>query len=320
MRTSAEKQKPASQKEENTGSNNSAYSKNVAPFQNNSGALASQLKEMAGKSPLNPLVKPVQLKSEKVIQRAGHAEDLLILPDWIVKRTDAIEIGQYTSGQIPIGNAPNFQGPFYSKAALMIALGGLGINLSQAQDDKISEMEQTIAPNGKGYMLLSNATSGMVNPELRDLKLGKHSASGTDQERHGVTGFSKTFKIFRHDMMDKFSGSSDRGFRDEDRWKTSMLGDNLDELNQMLGVAGNQSLLLIRQDLQDLWAWINSSNVVYVGMSILVVSDPTSNTGKAVAIDFEHPIRSTDDSFATHQSGILEGIMNIKDIVNGHLQ
>ena len=32
-------------------------------------------------------------------------------------------------------------------------------------------------------MLLANATSGMYRPEMRDLKMGKHTVSGTDQER-----------------------------------------------------------------------------------------------------------------------------------------
>ncbi|MBL4663083.1 MAG: DUF4157 domain-containing protein [Flavobacteriaceae bacterium] len=254
-----------------------------------------------------------------VVQRAGHAEDLCILADWIIKRTDVIEINQYVNSEVP-GVAPNYRGPFYTLGTLRAVLEEKGIALSLAQQLKVQTMSEDIAHGGRGFMLLENATSGMAAPALRDLKLGKHSASGTDQERHGISGISKGLKIFRHNIMDFASGSASRGFRDEDRWKSSKIGDNLDALNAMLGTAGPVGLLRVRVNLQELWEWAHASNVVYVGMSVLVVVDPPPNdSGKAVAIDFEHPIRDSDASFETHKAGLLEGIMNIKNIVNTYI-
>ena len=160
----------------------------------------------------------------------------------------------------------------------------------------------------------------MVNPALRDLKLGKYSASKTDQERHGVTGISEVIKIFRHALMDHISGSRARGFRDENKWKKSKSGDNLSELTAMLGIAGQHGLSNIQDNLHQLQDWAKESNVVYVGMSVLVAVDlPPNDSGKAVAIDFEHPIRDTGATFGKHKSGVLDGIMNIQAIVNTYI-
>jgi len=242
-----------------------------------------------------------------------------LLPDWIIKRTDVTEISQYENNEIP-GVAPDYRGPFFTVEGLQAAFTHEGVTLNVSQQQKVLTMSEGIASGGRGFMLLENATSGMVNPALRDLKLGKYSASRTDQERHGVTGISEVIKIFRHALMDYISGSRTRGFRDKNRWKTSKTGDNLSELNVILVTAGQRGLSQIQDNLQQLRDWVNESNVVYVGMSALVAVDPPPNdSGKAVAIDFEHPIRDIDDSFETHKSGMLEGIMNIQAVVNNYI-
>ena len=254
-----------------------------------------------------------------VVQQAGHPGDLCLLPDWIIKRTDITEISQYENNETP-GVAPDYRGPFFTVDEMRAALKHEGVTLNDSQQQKVLTMSEGIASGGRGFMLLENATSDMVNPALRDLKLGKYSASRTDQERHGVTGICEFIKIVRHAIMDHWSGSRARGFRDENRWKTSKTGDNLSELTAMLDTAGQHGLSNIRDNLHQLQDWVNESNVIYVGMSVLVVVDPPPNdSGKAMAIDFEHPMRGRDDSFETHKSGLLEGLVNLRVIVNNYI-
>ncbi|MCE4564726.1 hypothetical protein INQ51_10425 [Maribellus sp. CM-23] len=264
------------------------------------------------KKPFSQKPKRVVQSNSNTIQRAGHEEDLCFVGRWLVKRADSTEIAQYRSGETP-AIAPDFNGPFYTAEEALQFLLADGENPGQEKMDKINLMAQTMSEGGKGFMMLANATTGMANPKMRDLKMGKHTASGTDQERHGVKGLAKVAKIVRHDAMDYWSGSSKMGFRDEDRWKLSKTGDNTDELQQMLDRSGKPTLAQIYRDLDTFRNWLDTTDVVYVGMSLLIVSG--ENSGKAVAIDFEHPIRRDDRSFEEHRDGIILGVDNIKRLV-----
>jgi hypothetical protein len=248
------------------------------------------------------------------VQMAGHAEDLCFVGRWLVKRADRTEIAQYHSGEVP-ETAPGFHGPFYTAQQALDFLHDAGEVVAQDKLAKIQLMAQTMQQGGKGFMLLENATTGMVSPEMRDLKMGKHTVSGTDQERHDVSGIAKVFKVLRHDAMDAISGSSVRGYRDEDRWQLSAKGDNTDQLQQMLLRASPAALGMIVRDLGKFAAWLEGTDVVYVGMSLLVVAGGTQ--GKAVAIDFEHPIRRADESFDTHLEGLVTGAHNLLALVQG---
>lgn len=246
------------------------------------------------------------------VQMAGHAEDLCFVGKWLVKRADSIEIAQYTSGEVPV-TAPVFHGPFYTAAEALTFLHDAGEHVAADNLAKINLMAEPMQHGGKGFMMLANATTGMAFPKMRDLKMGKHSADDADQERHGVTGLSKGFKLERHAAMDWQSGSSERGYRDEDRWKSSMLGDNLDQLRTMLERASLTALQMICHDLKKFQAWLGTTKVVYVGMSVLVVAG--GEQGKAVAIDFEHPVRDNEESFTTHLKGLLVGVDNLLTLV-----
>ncbi|HKJ43239.1 MAG TPA: hypothetical protein VKA27_14175 [Sunxiuqinia sp.] len=286
--------------------NNSIQQQQAIPKNGESEVVSGQGNQVASQA-----LHVTQLHSD-TIQMAGHAEDLCFVGRWLVKRADSTEINQYVDGETP-SIAPNFSGPFYTADEAISFLQDSGENVAQDKTDKINLMAQTMSEGGKGFMILANATSGMTNPEMRDLKMGKHSASGTDQERHGITGLAKVTKIVRHNAMDYWSSSSERGYRDEDRWKLSKMGDNTDELQRMLDRASRPALAQIDHDLAAFRLWLNATNVVYVGMSLLIVSG--SNTGKAVAIDFEHPIRDTDPSFNIHKDGIVVGVDNIRALV-----
>jgi hypothetical protein len=259
---------------------------------------------------------PSQLSATSTVQLAGHPEDLCFVGKWLVKRADSIEIAQYLGREVP-PTAPLFDGPFYTAQKALEFLHGAGENVGSEQLNKINLMAATMEPGGKGFMMLGNATTGMIIPKMRDLKMGKHTADDADQERHGVTDFDKEYKLGRHAGMDMFSGSSERGYRDEDRWKSSKFGDNLDELRPMLDRAHLAALMRILNDLATFKAWLVTTNVIYVGMSLLLVAG--EDQGKAVAIDFEHPVWDTEKSFQNHQQGLLVGVNNLLALVQDYL-
>lgn len=247
------------------------------------------------------------------VQMAGHAEDLCFVGKWLVKRADSAEIAQYQHGEVP-ATAPVFHGPFYTAPEALKFLNDAGETVASDKLAKINLMAATMLSGGKGFMMLQNATTGMTSPEMRDLKMGTHTVSGTDQERHGVSGIAKVFKVLRHDVMDEISGSSKRGYRDEDRWQLSKTGENTDRLQWMLNRASEAALDMIFNDLGRFKGWLGTTQVVYVGMSLLVVAG--DDQGKAVAIDFEHPIRDSDESFKMHQEGLVTGVNNLLDLVH----
>lgn len=250
------------------------------------------------------------------IQMAGHPEDICVTSDWIVKRADATELQQYQAGEVP-PTAPGFGGPFYTATAAIGFLTNAGQALSGAQTLKINTMAGPMAQGGKGFIILENATRGLNAPVLRDLKMGTATADDADQERHGVTGLSKEFKLARHAVMDIASGSAARGFRDEDAWKQDKTGDNLAALNTTLEGADVMALLMIDDQIDQIAVWVTTSPVIYVGMSILLVV--SGGTGKAVAIDFEHPIRRNEPSFDMHRAGLLLGLETLKKMVGRQL-
>ena len=245
---------------------------------------------------------------------AGHAKDLCKLENWIVKRAKKTEIGEYEKDKLPFGCATlQFHGPYYSYDQVDAFFGGIGEYLSEAEKKKIQLMAREVREGGKGLIILKNVTAGMNVAQMRDLKLGKYTTDAGDQERRGVTGFSKYIKISRHWLMDKQSQSRKRGFRDEDQWKTTWRGDNLVKLNEMLSNANREALMKIWDDLEELLTWLHKTDVVYIGMSVLVVA--AQNEGKAVPIDFEHPINRSEQSFYRHKKGIIEGVKNLQKLV-----
>ncbi len=125
-------------------------------------------------------------------------------------------------------------------------------------------------------------------------------------------------KVMRHHWMDKKSGSLERGYRDEDQWKQTWKGDNLEKLNEMLSNASAYALSKVKDDLKKLLIWLKQTDVVYVGMSVLVVV--AENDGKAVPIDFEHPIPKSEgeNSFNKHRKGLITGVKNLLNLVYKH--
>jgi len=254
--------------------------------------------------------------SFSTVQRAGHAEDICFIGNWLLKRADATEVAEYQGGQLP-GIASNFHGPFNHWARVHSYLTTtLNVVPTIDQQNKMKEMHSTKSATQQ-FLLLQNATTGMINPVLRDLKLGKHTASGTDQDNRGTGTVAKAFKIFQHDVMDKYSGSREMGFRDEDAWKEDKFADNTAQINNLLNGATLTGRQQIFTNLSDMSNWLMQTHVVYIGMSILiVVGGPGGGVeGKAVAIDFEHPIRDTEESFTKHRDGMLIGIQNMLKIV-----
>lgn len=273
---------------------------------------ARALAQGAARDMAQPELRAAPRSGSAAAQLAGHPEDLCFVGKWLVKRADSAEIAQYLSGNVP-PSAPQFLGPFYTAQGALDALDDAGEVVAADKLAKIQLMAQTMSVGGKGFMLLANATSGLYRPEMRDLKMGKHTVSGTDQERHDVTGLGKVFKVLRHDAMDLVSGSAERGYRDEDRWQLSPMGDNTDTLQHMLDRASFPALHMIHDDLANFKRWLASTTVIYVGMSLLVIAG--GDHGKAVAIDFEHPIFNTDESFAIHLEGLLTGANSLLDLV-----
>jgi hypothetical protein len=249
------------------------------------------------------------------VQMAGHAEDVCLVGAWVVKRADHTEINQYVNHEVP-DTAPQFSGPFYTHQAALQFLNQQNEVVTQAKVTKIQTMAVPMQAGGKGFIMLPNATAGMDDPEMRDLKMGKDTVSGTDQKRRGENIFSRTFKILRHNAMDWVSGSHEQGYRDEDQWQTSMTEDNSAPLNDMLEGSTARALVMIRNDLVKFKAWLASTEVVYIGMSLLVVAG--GEEGKAVPIDFEHPIWQADDSFGTHREGLQVGVLNLITLVDAH--
>jgi hypothetical protein len=250
------------------------------------------------------------------VQMAGHPEDLCFVGNWLVKRADKTEIEQYTAGEVP-ATAPEAHGPFYSATDALGFLLGKGASVDSDKQEKINTMAEPMGKGGKGFMMLANATAGMLIPKMRDLKMGTATADDADQERHGVKGWRKDIKLQRHAAMDDYSGSSERGYRDEDRWQTSMLGDNLDQLHRLLNRASLTALKMIFRDLLVFRAWLDTTKVVYVGMSVLVIAG--GEQGKAVSIDFEHPIRDNEASYKTHLKGLVLGTVNVLDLVDRYI-
>ncbi|MFN8503375.1 DUF4157 domain-containing protein [Kouleothrix sp.] len=259
----------------------------------------------------------IQQGISAAIQMAGHEEDLCVVGNWIVKRADKTEIEQYTNRRVP-STAPKFGGPFYTADDARAFLQAHNEIISPKQDEKITKMAEPMARGGKGFMILANVTSGIADPQMRDLKMGTSTADKDDQIRHGVAEPELTAKMIRHEFMDYKSGSSERGYRDEDQWKVAWTGDNLVELKRVLDHASTSALRGVEQDLDSFENWLLATNVVYVGMSILVVVG--SNIGRAVPIDFEHPIYASEASFANHKQGIEQGLAHLKNEIQKRLR
>ena len=197
---------------------------------------------------------------------------------------------------------------------------------------KIHTMAEAVSPGGKSLIIMSSAKRGNAGADLKDLKLGKHTASGTDQTRRGTGAIGTTTKTLQHDWMDVVSGSRKRGFRDEDAWQSAAGSDkvfnadsvaraNVVPLTNMFANSPPAALDAIKRDLTNIKQWLQRTDTVYVGMSVLVVSNREQpNASNATTIDFEHPIWRTDASFETHRQGMLEGVDNILALVEQALQ
>src|SRR5207244_3581314 len=121
--------------------------------------------------------------------------------------------------------------------------------------------------------------------------------------------------------------SRERGFRDEDAWQNapwsdkvvnpdSVKSENTRPLTNMFANSPPAALDAIMRDLTNIKQWLQRTDTVYVGMSVLVVSNREQpDASNATTIDFEHPIRQTDASFETHRQGMLEGVDNILALV-----
>ena len=66
-------------------------------------------------------------------------------------------------------------------------------------------MAEAVSPGGKSLIVMSSAKRGNPRADLKDLKLGKYTASGTDQTRRGTSGIGTTTKTLQHDWMDVVS-------------------------------------------------------------------------------------------------------------------
>jgi hypothetical protein len=157
-------------------------------------------------------------------------------------------------------------------------------------------MAEAISPVAKA-IVLSSAKRGNAGVDLKDLKLGKHTASGTDQERRGTGTTGTMTKKVLHDWMDTVSGSRERGFRDEDAWQQASGSDkffdeakvkreNVVPLTNMFANSPPRALEAIARDLTNIKQWLQRTDTVYVGMSVLVVSnrDQPSNSNATTSI------------------------------------
>jgi Domain of unknown function (DUF4157) len=250
---------------------------------------------------------------------AGHAEDFVILKNgfWLVKKVDPFEAKQYFSWNEP-GNkpaaVPDFYGPFEGFFELSIAATKARIYITREEGGRIIDLAAS-KKDGDLLLLLSNIGQGSGRRPW-DLKLGFHTASGTDQARHGEWMPSILFKIARHNLMDYWGPSHEMGFRDEGAHKGGHRGsDNLDALRNLFNTSSLPALHSVKADLEKQLLWVESSQTVYVGSSTLIDIDPRGDTGRSRMIDFAHPIYHTDPSFSEHRRGIITGLENMITMV-----
>jgi len=267
----------------------------------------------------------VQRTAGGVIQRAGHAEDFYRSTDgqWIVKKADDAESQQYLAftQQAPTAALPEFYGP-YQDANALLASGALFIaNLDQVDTADITTLGGTLGGTDR-LIVMRSATGGHPAARLRDLKLGRHTASGTDQALRGEGLLSRTFKAMRHDVLDNLTPSRELGFRDEDATKELKYSTetNLADLKFVLGSSSLTALLKIRADLNNIRGWVTGQATVYVGASVLLVSNNQNPQGStAVMIDFAHPVTvgsHGQQRFDNYKQDMIDGLVNMRNMLD----
>ncbi len=192
-----------------------------------------------------------RMEAEKPKTTAGHAQDFVILKNkfWIVKKVDKAEAAQYLHfhhHEKP-EMVPAFYGPFDNPGDILEVLGKI------SHGDVTSEEAAAIVAlyksmgNGDQLLILANIGQGSGRPP-KDLKLGIHTASATDQKNRGEGFFSRTWKITVHNFMDATSPSYWTGVRDEG--EKGAVAQLLGQLQQPGGAAGGMLELLASEAME----------------------------------------------------------------------
>lgn len=298
-------------------------------------ALPAQLAATPSKAPAHDIRRfvdaPVQRTAGGVIQRAGHAEDFYRFTNrgWFVKKADAAETLQYqgfTLADRQSGALPEFYGPYQDDNALFADGGAAFQGDVDANTDPagITALSTTLGGTDT-LIVLRSATGGDPAARLRDLKLGRHTASGTDQAIRGEGLLSRTFKAMRHDVLDTLTPSRELGFRDEDATKELKYGteSNLAELTFILGSSSLTALQKIKADITNIVAWVTGQATVYVGASVLLVSNnQNAQASNAVMIDFAHPVTVASHGqqrFDNYKQDMIDGLVNISHMVDAQI-
>jgi hypothetical protein len=317
---------------EKTGKNPLASARNgVRPAP----AAPAPLRAAPSKAPAHDIRRfvdaPVQRAAGGVIQRAGHAEDFYRLANgtWFVKKADAAETLQYQGFTLldrQSGAIPEFCGPYQDANALLgdgnaAFAGDLNANTDLAG---ITALGLTLGGTDR-LIVLKSATGGDPAASLRDLKLGRHTASGTDQALRGESWLSQKVKAMRHDVLDTLTPSRELGFRDEDATKELKYTteSNLADLRHILGNSSLEALQKIKLDITNIAAWVTGQTTVYVGASVLLVANnQNAQASNAVMIDFAHPVTAASHGqqrFNNYKQDMIDGLVNISHMIEAEI-
>ncbi|MCG8474246.1 MAG: inositol polyphosphate kinase family protein [Cytophagales bacterium] len=264
---------------------------------------------------------------QKIIQMAGHWDDILFLPGRVVKRIEKLEAEQYlefreyinhAAPDTPLPQIPKFEGPYNS-------LQELAAKVSDEDRQKITQKWKKQDPKYK-YIILENATEEHPSSKIRDLKIGTSTVSEEEQRIGQKKGSVETLiKAAKHTTMD-MPVSKKYGFRDEDSQKRGARSakKNLVIFRQMIAEMGPEVAKKIRSDVRKIYNWISSSQTVYVGASMLMVANEDKpEISKAVMIDFAHPISTRlgfdESKVEKYRTGMLTGFSSILSMLNIHI-
>ncbi|WP_309938953.1 inositol polyphosphate kinase family protein [Aureibacter tunicatorum] len=268
----------------------------------------------------------INFSSQSPIQMAGHAEDLLKIKGYIVKRIDPLEAEQYRNfrriiaeGSGPRPHIPEFIGPFET-------IDELAANVEGDDRRKVHEKWQDRNPKYK-YIILEDVTGGHKASKLRDLKIGTSTASKSEQKRNQGLGVGLAkFKAFRHQVLMDPAVSEKYGFRDEDAQKDGSrgAGSNLTYFKNLIAGISRPVADRLYEDVVKIIQWIEQSPTVYVGSSMLVVvNEEVPDLSRAVMIDFAHPIsvelNFKPEKVEKYRSGMLKGFQSILNMISYRL-
>jgi len=263
-----------------------------------------------------------------VVQMAGQGDYVGLASGYGIKKPDRYELTQYLNKKIP-STAPKLVGTVEGGANDIIeSLEKGGIVVSAEEREKIEALGRKWRE--ATYIIISSATAELTNSGLTDVKVGTHTALYGDQVARGRLKKVawELGKNARVEADDRESGSREKGYRAEDFFKTHRkrwggLKDGItaemieEEFTTFLReVTVDQKLQVIFQ-LNQLKTWLMNSDVVYVAMSVLIVYGTDRNhraVGRAVPIDFEHPITIEQygtDEFNKAKEGAITGIQTL---------